>query len=245
MVTSHTAVWRSVCENKLYPFHEQPGKVRFQVLTAASMKLKIFWDVLPWWWRQHAPLKRRSTSNYEHGSTSQKILSFKAGKGLQQGTNICVHFPGWALRKTVHTTQCLCSGEAWRNAFKPRKLEFAPTWLIAFKWLLQTSYLDKHFSSGAQFDVTVRRVLRRKDTSNSCCDYVQRIQSAGKSSPHEQEALKTDDWSDDWKNSTKCRIIFVSLQQRNKLTLYVKKNCFHFKKFGNHKNKSDINVKTP
>jgi hypothetical protein len=26
----------------------------------------------PWWWRQHAPLKRRSTSFWEHGRTSQK-----------------------------------------------------------------------------------------------------------------------------------------------------------------------------
>jgi hypothetical protein len=53
--------------------------VRFQVLTAASMMFRIvFWDVLPyWWWRQYAPLKRRSTIIL-HGSTSQKtILNIK------------------------------------------------------------------------------------------------------------------------------------------------------------------------
>jgi hypothetical protein len=61
--------------------------VRFQVLTAASMKFRfVFWDVLPckiivdrrfrersspWWWRQYVPLKCRSTIIL-HGSTSQK-----------------------------------------------------------------------------------------------------------------------------------------------------------------------------
>jgi hypothetical protein len=37
----------------------------------------VFWDVLPckmmWWWRQHVPLKRRSTTNL-HGSISQKTI---------------------------------------------------------------------------------------------------------------------------------------------------------------------------
>jgi hypothetical protein len=31
---------------------------------------------LSWWWRQRAPLKRRSISIWEHGSTSQKTLNF-------------------------------------------------------------------------------------------------------------------------------------------------------------------------
>jgi hypothetical protein len=66
--------------------------VRFQVLTAASMRFRIvFWDVLPckiivvrrfrgtcclyhpWWWRQRVPMKRRSTVIL-HGSTSQKTI---------------------------------------------------------------------------------------------------------------------------------------------------------------------------
>jgi hypothetical protein len=47
------------------------------------------------------------------------------------------------------------------------------------------------FLSGAQFDVTVSRVfMRREDTSNNQCDYVQYIQSANKSPPYEQEVLK-------------------------------------------------------
>jgi hypothetical protein len=55
--------------------------VRFQVLTAASMKFRFaFWDVLPCkiiadrcfrGMGQHVPLKRRSTIIL-HGSTSQK-----------------------------------------------------------------------------------------------------------------------------------------------------------------------------
>jgi hypothetical protein len=66
--------------------------VRFQVLTAASMMFRIvFWNVLPCkiivdrrfksayclihhpWWRQYAPLKRRST-NILHVSTFQKTI---------------------------------------------------------------------------------------------------------------------------------------------------------------------------
>jgi hypothetical protein len=31
---------------------------------------------LPWWWRQYAPLKSRSTSTWLHGTTSQKTLNF-------------------------------------------------------------------------------------------------------------------------------------------------------------------------
>jgi hypothetical protein len=62
--------------------------VRFQVLTVVSMKLESFGmycrevkymltDVSssPRWWRQYSPLKRRSTSTWLHGSTSQETLN--------------------------------------------------------------------------------------------------------------------------------------------------------------------------
>jgi hypothetical protein len=80
--------WRRVHTVKLFIM-----QVRFQVLTAASMKFRfVFWDVMPckiivyrrfrctfclhhqgneWWWRQHVPLKRRTTIIL-HGSTSHK-----------------------------------------------------------------------------------------------------------------------------------------------------------------------------
>jgi hypothetical protein len=35
-------------------------------------------DVSSWWWRQYAPLKRRSTSTWLHGSTTQKTLKLHA-----------------------------------------------------------------------------------------------------------------------------------------------------------------------
>jgi hypothetical protein len=35
------------------------------------------WSQSPLWWRQYAPLKRRSTSTWLHGITSQKTLNFK------------------------------------------------------------------------------------------------------------------------------------------------------------------------
>jgi hypothetical protein len=51
--------------------------VRFQVLTAASMKFRILLGCTAvhhtWWWRQYVPLKRRSTIIL-HGSTSQKTI---------------------------------------------------------------------------------------------------------------------------------------------------------------------------
>jgi hypothetical protein len=79
--------------------------VRSKVLMAASMKFRVFWDIAscsyvevdrrfrgaycihnhgdagdgdspPCWWRQYAPLKRRSTPMRLHSATSQKILNF-------------------------------------------------------------------------------------------------------------------------------------------------------------------------
>jgi hypothetical protein len=65
-VTSKWVFWASYLSNGLSSY------VRFQVLTAASMKSRIvFWD--QGWWRQHAPLKRRSTIIL-HGSTSKKTI---------------------------------------------------------------------------------------------------------------------------------------------------------------------------
>jgi hypothetical protein len=80
--------------------------VRFQVLTAASMMFRIvFWDVLPCkifvdrrWWRQYAPLKRRSTIIL-HGSTSQKTI-------LNNGP--IVHATG-NLRARMSTAERSCS----------------------------------------------------------------------------------------------------------------------------------------
>jgi hypothetical protein len=63
------------------------------------------------------------------------------------------------------------------------------------------------FSSGVQFDVTVRSVFRRReDISNSCCDYVQHIQSADKAPLHEQELL-TKEYSETRTESTNKRVL--------------------------------------
>jgi hypothetical protein len=44
----------------------------------------------PWWWRQYAPLKRRSTIIL-HGSTSQKtILNFSSSVGLSAYASCCL-----------------------------------------------------------------------------------------------------------------------------------------------------------
>jgi hypothetical protein len=96
--------------------------VRFQVLTAASMMFRIvFWDVLPckmivdhpWWWRQYAPLKRRSTIIL-HDSTSQKTI-----------LNIMARLLLWAVATNCSSPRCYMSteshsgmistGENWRT----------------------------------------------------------------------------------------------------------------------------------
>jgi hypothetical protein len=82
--------------------------VRFQVLTAASMMFRAVFCIHPWWWRQYAPLKRRSTIIL-HGSTTQKtalkkyldLLSRyshagKRGKGYIARTHSC----GWMVSVT-------------------------------------------------------------------------------------------------------------------------------------------------
>jgi hypothetical protein len=68
--------------------------VRFQVFTAANMKMKAFWYTQPcslvgvdrrfrsaycvmiiaWWWRQYAPFKRLSTTTSLHGAIYQKSV---------------------------------------------------------------------------------------------------------------------------------------------------------------------------
>jgi hypothetical protein len=46
------------------------------------------------------------------------------------------------------------------------------------------------------------------------------------------------------KNAKKSRVWFLSLQQCNQLTFHAKTNCFHFLKFDNHNNKSNITLKS-
>jgi hypothetical protein len=64
---------------------EQYNPMRFQVLTAASMTMIAFWDIVPcsldsppWRWRQYAPLKRLSTTTRLHDVIFQKSVIFNA-----------------------------------------------------------------------------------------------------------------------------------------------------------------------
>jgi hypothetical protein len=79
------------CTKKVYShqllLYNNISYMRFQVLTTASMKMIVFSEVgrrfrgASWWWRQYAPLTRRSTSTKLHGCTSQKaiIVIFRVG----------------------------------------------------------------------------------------------------------------------------------------------------------------------
>jgi hypothetical protein len=80
----------------------------FQVLTAATIKMRAIWDIAPWslvwvdrrfrgayyfhhhllinsspwWWRQHVPLKLRSPPARLHSDISQKTLIFNSETNL-------------------------------------------------------------------------------------------------------------------------------------------------------------------
>jgi hypothetical protein len=72
---SHAALYTDFLRlsNKLYYY------VRFQVLAAKSMKVRVFLDTASsgWWWRQYTPLKLRCTPTRIHGTISHKSLIFK------------------------------------------------------------------------------------------------------------------------------------------------------------------------
>jgi hypothetical protein len=51
-----------------------PEPVWTQRLEEKSLSRRAYSS--PWWWRQYAPLKRRSTSMWLYGATSQKTLNF-------------------------------------------------------------------------------------------------------------------------------------------------------------------------
>jgi hypothetical protein len=60
----------------------KPQNVRFQVLMEVSMKITVFWDVVPCNLVEvqrclQAPLKCQTTSTRLHGATSQKTVIFK------------------------------------------------------------------------------------------------------------------------------------------------------------------------
>jgi hypothetical protein len=103
---------------------KRPVHVRFQALTAASIKTTAFWDIAPcsliqedrrsrlppspWWWRQYAPLKHRSTSIRLYGATShdhslpegRPTVPVFASKNLKQSTYIQPLQSRWPIPST-------------------------------------------------------------------------------------------------------------------------------------------------
>jgi hypothetical protein len=103
--------------------------VRFEVLRALSMKMKVFWDIVlcslhgvhqrfrcaywrrlhgaitqktsHWWWMQYAHLKRQSTPARLHGAISQKTLIFKQWQVSTE--NVCVTYDDLQLWYRFHT----------------------------------------------------------------------------------------------------------------------------------------------
>jgi hypothetical protein len=67
--------------------------MRFQVLTAASLKMAVFWDVAPCSLvegvSQQTPLKSRLTSSRLHGATTQKTAIFRLHCALSRIYLLC------------------------------------------------------------------------------------------------------------------------------------------------------------
>jgi hypothetical protein len=91
----HTSTLRTSDQSLLWSTDISSSCVRFQVLTAASMKSIAFLDIMPCslvgvdrrfrcacfiisllCWGQYTPLKRQSTPTRLHGAISQKLLIF-------------------------------------------------------------------------------------------------------------------------------------------------------------------------
>jgi hypothetical protein len=92
----------SVTQFIKFQYYSWTGKLCNLFCYRLLLKFRVFWDVArcsqvdverrfrgayclhhqgnhhssPWWWRQYAPLKYRSTSTWPHGATSQKTLNF-------------------------------------------------------------------------------------------------------------------------------------------------------------------------
>jgi hypothetical protein len=103
----------------------------------------------PWWRRQHAPLKRRSTFNLEHGSTSQKILSF-----------ILAAVRTWNLTNFyyVHNSPSLNTILIQMNPARTLTSHFINIHLnviLSYRFRLQSNHLD----SGFQTLITLMRAI--------------------------------------------------------------------------------------
>jgi hypothetical protein len=82
---------------------------------------------------------------------------------------------------------------------------------------------------------------RREDTSNSYPGYVQYIQSADKSPPHEQEALKKEYSQVVIEKCYKGQNFIYFVATRELIGILHLTNCLHLVKFDNHNNNSDTN----
>jgi hypothetical protein len=72
------------------------------------MQFRVFWNVAPcsyespWWWRQYAPLKRRSTYTWLHSSTSQKTLNCILAAVRSWNLTHCLPLQSWSEPWSLH-----------------------------------------------------------------------------------------------------------------------------------------------
>jgi hypothetical protein len=81
----------------------------------ALLLRQVFWinyESSPWWWRQYAPLKRRSTLTWQHGATFQKTLHFILATVRTWNLTQLESFKGNQLSKVLPESYCSWS---WQN----------------------------------------------------------------------------------------------------------------------------------
>jgi hypothetical protein len=94
-------------------------RVRFQFLTAASMKTAVSWDIAscsfvevnrrlrgaPWWWRRYASLKHRSNFMRLHGAIFLNAVIFTYWWCLEQSAEGNIWIYGrWSKKKLKKNT---------------------------------------------------------------------------------------------------------------------------------------------
>jgi hypothetical protein len=66
-----------------------------------------------WWWRQYAPLKRRSTSTWLHGSSSQKTFNFILA--AVRTWNLTMYFKFQLMTQRKHTASPLEKSKCFKE----------------------------------------------------------------------------------------------------------------------------------
>jgi hypothetical protein len=127
-----------------------------------SLKMRAFWDEARsrWWWRQYAPLKRRSSPRRLHEAISRKVFIFKIAAVRTWNLTYITVFTRVCHWTWAGWIQCRREDDRLRTAF----LELTIVLLLICSWnlLYFLPTVPKHF----YFKISGDRWLRMQDLLN-------------------------------------------------------------------------------